>query len=203
MRVFSWLLLVFVGLVHKVYAQSYADELKQHREHYKTEFLSDPKSPLSKRELKYLRFYPPDSTWKRTARFERLVDTVGFMMQTHSGVEKKYFFFGRLAFMHEGIQRILFLYQSEKLAGTPGFEDYLFLPFTDVTNYTETFGGGRYIDLRTSDIRNGEVQLDFNKAYNPYCAYKGGYNCPIPPAENKMPFPIQAGEKLFAKPVTE
>ncbi|MGI9191418.1 MAG: DUF1684 domain-containing protein [Chitinophagaceae bacterium] len=184
-------------------AQSYSDVLTLHREKYKEEFRKDPKSPLEKKELKYLRFYPADSTWKLKARFERLVDTVGFMMQTHSGVEKKYFFFGRLAFMHEGLQRILFVYHSEKLANTPGYEDYLFLPFTDATNYTETFGGGRYIDLRTGDIRNGEIELDFNKAYNPYCAYKGGYNCPIPPAENKMPFPIRAGEKLFGKPVKE
>lgn len=203
MRGLGAIVLVLTLFVHSVYAQSYADELKHHREKYKSEFLSDPKSPLAKNELKHLRFFEADSTWKRTARFERLVDTVGFMMQTHSGVEKKYFFYGRLAIMHEGIQRILFLYQSEKLSGTPGYEDYLFLPFTDATNYTETFGGGRYIDLRTGDIRNGEIELDFNKAYNPYCAYKGGYNCPIPPAENKMPFPIRAGEKLFAKPVKE
>ena len=200
--VILWLLVVLLD-VGAVYAQSYTAELAKHREKYKAEFLSDDKSPLSKNELKHLRFYQADSTWKLSARFERLVDTVGFMMQTHSGVEKKYFFFGRLAFMHEGIQRILFVYIGEKLMHTPGFEDYLFVPFTDATNYTETFGGGRYIDLRTGDIRNGEITLDFNKAYNPYCAYKGGYNCPIPPAENKMPFPIRAGEKLFAKPPKE
>ena len=201
----SFILLLFVAVLHNsnCFAQSSASELAAHRAKYKAEFKSDPKSPLSKNELKHLRFYPPDSSWKVNARFERLVDTVGFMMQTHSGVEKKYFFFGRLAFMHEGIQRILFVYMGEKLMHTPGFEDYLFVPFTDATNYTETFGGGRYIDLRTGDIRNGEITLDFNKAYNPYCAYKGGYNCPIPPAENKMPFPIRAGEKLFAKPPKE
>jgi hypothetical protein len=200
--VILWLLVVLLD-VGAVYAQSYTAELAKQREKYKAEFLSDDKSPLSKNELKHLRFYQADSTWKLSARFERLVDTVGFMMQTHSGVEKKYFFFGRLAFMHEGIQRILFVYIGEKLMHTPGFEDYLFVPFTDATNYTETFGGGRYIDLRTGDIRNGEITLDFNKAYNPYCAYKGGYNCPIPPAENKMPFPIRAGEKLFANPPKE
>lgn len=203
MRPIILFLLVAALYVNESYAQSYTAELAQHREKYKAEFLSDDKSPLSKNELKHLRFYQADSTWKHSARFERLVDTVGFMMQTHSGIEKKYYFFGRLAFMHEGLQRILFVYHSEKLAKTPGYEDYLFVPFTDATNYTETFGGGRYIDLRTGDIRTGEIILDFNKAYNPYCAYKGGYNCPIPPAENKMPFPIRAGEKLFANPPKE
>lgn len=203
MRGLFLILGLFCTVCASAQTASYKQELAQHRDKYKAEFLSDERSPLTKKDLPYLRFYPADSTWKLTARFERLVDTVGFMMQTHSGVEKKYFFFGRLNFMYEGLQRILFVYHSEKLANTPGFEDYLFLPFTDATNYTETFGGGRYIDLRTGDIRNGEITLDFNKAYNPYCAYKGGYNCPIPPAENKMPFAIRAGEKLFGKPAKE
>jgi uncharacterized protein (DUF1684 family) len=203
MRPFLFSLLLVLLASSPLQAQSYAEALKEHRKNYQAEFLKEAKSPLSKSELKYLRFYLPDSTWKLNARFERLVDTIGFMMQTHSGMEKKYYFFGRLAFMYEGTQRILFVYHAEKLASTPGYEDYLFLPFTDATNYTETFGGGRYIDLRTTDIRNGEVTLDFNKAYNPYCAYKGGYNCPIPPAENKMPFPIRAGENLFGKPPKE
>ena len=200
--IFLCLLCSCLGL-SAVHAQSYTTKLNEHRANYKAEFLKEKNSPLSRKELKHLRFYPADSTWQIHARFEPLHDTLGFMMQTHSGIEKKYYFYGRLSFMHEGRLRILFVYYSEKLAATPGYEDYLFLPFTDLTNYDETFGGGRYIDLKKSDIQNGEVVIDFNKAYNPYCAFKGGYNCPIPPAENKLPFHVRAGEKLFAKPVKE
>jgi len=65
--------------------------------------------------------------------------------------------------------------------------DYLFIPFTDATSGIDTYGGGRYIDCATGDIRGGILMQDFNKAYNPCCAYASGYNCPIPPPENDLP----------------
>ena len=64
----------------------------------------------------------------------------------------------------------------------------------------ETYGGGRYIDLTITDIKNNLIELDFNKCYNPYCAYSDGYSCPIPPDENNLKIKIEAGEKKFAKP---
>jgi len=76
----------------------------------------------------------------------------------------------------------------------------LFIPFADVTSGDETYGTGRYIDISTKDIINNTVVIDFNKAYNPYCAYSNGYNCPIPPAENYLAVAIKAGERSFAKP---
>ena len=78
------------------------------------------------------------------------------------------------------------------------YKDYLFLPFTDLTSGKETYASGRYLDLKTDEIKNGKVTLDFNKAYNPYCAYVSGvYNCPIPPKENTLGVEVKAGEKLF------
>jgi uncharacterized protein (DUF1684 family) len=97
----------------------------------------------------------------------------------------------------------LFVYQSEKLKAKEGYEDYLFIPFTDETNYKETFGGGRYMDFRYKDIKNNTLKIDFNFCYNPYCAFKEGYSCPIPPKENDMTLAIRAGEKLFGKEVAE
>jgi len=83
--------------------------------------------------------------------------------------------------------------------GTEEYKNYLFLPFTDATTGVETYESGRYIDLQTGDIKNNQVVIDFNKAYNPYCAYVSGvYNCPIPPRENHLPVAILAGEKRFA-----
>jgi len=76
-----------------------------------------------------------------------------------------------------------------------GYEDYLFLPFTDATNGNETYGGGRYIDL---SIPNGDqIVIDFNKAYNPYCTYNKKYSCPIVPSQNALDIEIFAGVKAF------
>ncbi len=83
----------------------------------------------------------------------------------------------------------------------PTYKNYLFLPFTDLTSGEESYGGGRYIDLETTDIFNNKVIIDFNKAYNPYCAYASGYNCPIPPRENDLPVAVKAGEMNFGKKV--
>ncbi|HNJ28593.1 MAG TPA: DUF1684 domain-containing protein, partial [Ferruginibacter sp.] len=79
--------------------------------------------------------------------------------------------------------------------------DYLFVPFTDLTTGDESYGSGRYIEFYIQDIQgDGTLQLDFNKAYNPYCAYASGFKCPIPPRENALNVAIKAGEKNFAKP---
>jgi uncharacterized protein len=85
------------------------------------------------------------------------------------------------------------------LMNRPEYADYLFVPFTDATTGNETYGSGRYIDLRLGDIKNNTVLLDFNKCYNPYCAYTSGYNCPIPPKENRLAVAVKAGEKVFPK----
>jgi uncharacterized protein (DUF1684 family) len=71
----------------------------------------------------------------------------------------------------------------------------LFIPFRDATSGQETYGAGRYLDLRENTT--GAYELDFNKAYNPYCAYTETYSCPVPPAENTLPIPIPAGEKTY------
>ena len=83
--------------------------------------------------------------------------------------------------------------------GTDQYKNYLFLPFTDATTGVETYESGRYIDLEINDIKDNLVIIDFNKAYNPYCAYTTGYNCPIPPAENDLHIAITAGEKAYGK----
>jgi uncharacterized protein (DUF1684 family) len=79
----------------------------------------------------------------------------------------------------------------------PGQGDYLFLGFRDLTNDEETYGGGRYIELQMKP--DGRYVVDFNYAYNPYCAYNPRYSCAIPPAENSLPLRVPAGEKLFKK----
>ncbi len=79
-------------------------------------------------------------------------------------------------------------------------DQHLFLPFTDLTNGDQTYGGGRYIDLSRADVEKKEVWIDFNHAYNPWCAYSDGYNCPVPPRENALPVAILAGEMMYSGP---
>lgn len=92
----------------------------------------------------------------------------------------------------------LTIYQNIKLRQMEAYKDYLFLPFTDESNDVTSYGGGRYIDVMTADVTSGSYTLDFNKAYNPWCSYSDGFNCPIPPAENHLSFPVLAGEKKYA-----
>jgi uncharacterized protein (DUF1684 family) len=195
------LLLFFIGIDSQ--AQSYQIQLLEHRNTYKAEFLKDENSPLKKKDLKYLQFYNIDSTYAVNAQFSRILDTIGFDMQTHNGVVKKYYVYGKAIFQMNLKKLELFIYQSQKLMTKAGFEDYLFIPFTDLTNYTETFGGGRYLDFKLNEIVNNTMTIDFNKCYNPYCAYKEGYSCPIPPKENALDLEIRAGEKNFSKNIQE
>ncbi|MEZ5046558.1 MAG: DUF1684 domain-containing protein [Chitinophagaceae bacterium] len=182
------------------WSQTYTDSLQRHRAKYILEFLSDSHSPLTKEDTTFLRFYPIQEEYRVLARFDYITDTVGFDMQTHNGLLKHYVVYGKLNFQLQGISHQLFVYQSVKLRQQKKYRHYLFIPFTDETNYKNTFGGGRYIDCSIKDIKGGYILLDFNKAYNPYCAYKEGYACPIPPRENDLKIAIEAGEKLFEKP---
>jgi uncharacterized protein (DUF1684 family) len=75
----------------------------------------------------------------------------------------------------------------------PGPVSEVFVPFRDATSGRETYGAGRYLDLEAED--DGTYILDFNLAYNPWCAYAPQYSCPLPPPENWLPFPIEAGEQ--------
>src|SRR4029077_12782195 len=117
------------------------------------------------------------------------------------GKTKRFFKYGLLSFSLHGSLLHLFVYQSEALMKKEEMKEYLFVPFGDATSGFESYGGGRYIDLSISAIKKNRVILDFNKAYNPYCAYASGYNCPIPPLENLLTVPIVAGEKNYGKKV--
>ena len=192
--------LITMQLAVQMHAQSYTEEMDRYREQYKQEFLHDARSPLKAEQLAGIRFYEPDSTYRVNAVFTATKDSIGFEMMTHNRVPKKYYVYGQVQFQLKGSTYTLRLYQSDKLKHMAGMEDELFLPFTDETNYRETFGGGRYLDFHIPDIKDGRLVIDFNKCYNPYCAYAEGYACPIPPRENDMPASVRAGEKLFVQP---
>jgi len=195
-------------------AQSYNESILDYRKHYKADFLTDSRSPLKQADLQYLRFYEPDISYCIKATFVATPESEAFSMATHSGKDKTYRQYGILTFkIHDTLlnlhvyQRVtdnkLFALNAAASQQMNPQDEELFIPFTDQTNYDETFGGGRYLDLRTSDIKDNQVILDFNKCYNPYCAFAEGYSCPIPPRENALDMEIKAGEKLFAKKMQE
>jgi uncharacterized protein len=149
---------------------------------------------------KDLRFYPVDSAYRVTATFEKIQNGQWFEMPTSGRIKKIFKVYGTVNFALKDTLVKMNLYQSQGLMGSTEYTDYLFLPFTDATTGIETYESGRYIDLKTIDISNNEVVIDFNKAYNPYCAYVSGvYNCPLPPPENHLAVAVLAGEMSFGK----
>lgn len=179
------------------FAQSFNEQIAAHREKYKADFVINEHSPLKEADLKHLRFYDADSTYKVIAKVTLLEDEKAFKMPTYAGTTAEYTRYAKLDFILNGKPTQLTLYKNVALSANPAYKDYLFLPFTDQTNNQETYGGGRYIDLKSGNITNGSIELDFNKAYNPYCAYSDGYRCPIPPEENDLTLAIKAGEQKY------
>ena len=139
-------------------------------------------------------FFPIDLKYRVKAKFTKTENAVAFDLPTSSGKTKPYKEFGKASFALNGVTYVLSIYQSLNLVKTRGYEDYLFLPFRDETNGKETYGGGKYIDLRIPE--GNKIVIDFNQSYHPYCAYNAyDYSCPIVPEENFLPLKIEAGVK--------
>jgi uncharacterized protein (DUF1684 family) len=151
---------------------------------------------------KYMQFFPADETYRVIAKFEKAANPIWFKIATSGKEEKLYRVYGTVTFKINDSTLKLNLYQSRSLLQDPKYKDYIILLFSDATTGKETYEAGRYIDFTIGDIKNNTLVIDFNKAYNPYCAYeKGKYNCPIPPIENRLAVAIMAGEKIYNKPV--
>lgn len=137
-------------------------------------------------------FFPIDLKYRVTAKFVKTENPVPFELPTSSGRFQSYQEFGTAEFEIEGKQFALKIYQNLRLIEMEKYKDHLFLPFRDETNGKETYGGGKYMDLKQPT--GNTIVLDFNLSYQPYCAYNAyDYNCPIVPEENKLPVRIEAG----------
>ena len=164
------------------------------------DFKDATKSPLTDKDrasFTGLYFFKYDSTYAVKAKLNRTPDAKKFKMKTTSDRRVDYVKYGVVLFVLNGKQYQLNLYQDLDLMRKEGFEDYLFLPFLDDTNGETTYGGGRYIECSIPE--KDTLIIDFNKAYNPYCAYNGKYSCPIVPNENYLKTNIEAGVKAFNK----
>ncbi len=195
-----WLILLLTTGWLQAQPVTYEQQIMAHRSDYKAEFRASASSPLhSNSDLMGLRFYAPDVRYRVEATVRLTPDAEPFDLPTYSGKTQPHVKYAVVSFTLNGHPYELAVFRSLNLMQLPQYRDYLFLPFKDATSGKETYGGGRYLDLRLRDIQAGKLMLDFNKAYNPYCAYADGYSCPIPPRENQLPIAIEAGEKTYAK----
>ncbi len=187
----------YVSCIMLLGCSSVQKEIMEHRVKYKADFLTDPRSPLKEKDLEKLSFFPPSPNYRLKARFTPTPEAEPFEMLTYSGITRSYRKWGIATFRWEKARITLAIYQNLTLLSNPLYKDYLFLPFKDLSNSETTYGGGRYLNMSKSDTEDGWVIIDFNKSYNPWCAYSDGFNCPIPPNENHLSFEIAAGEKQF------
>ena len=164
-------------------------------------FASHPQSPLTssqKREFKGLKYFPENEALRLVVQVEEFESPETVEIQTSTGDVRHYQRFGRFHFSVEGQEASLTIYDTDF-----GF----FLPFVDALANSETYGAGRYLEPEL--LENGKYLVDFNLAYNPYCAYnephalaaRSGrepkvWSCPLTPFENRLKVPICAGEKI-------
>jgi uncharacterized protein (DUF1684 family) len=165
-----------------------------------SEYKDATKSPLKnkdRKDFKGLDFFKFDSIFVVKAKLKRTPDSNWFKMQTTTSRVSDERVYGVLSFELKGQTFQLNVYQGKELMKDDAFKDYLFLPFLDNSNGGDSYGGGRYIDLRIPS--DNELDIDFNTAYNPYCAYNEKYSCPIVPRVNYLDLEVRAGVKVFLK----
>ncbi|WGF91201.1 DUF1684 domain-containing protein [Aequorivita marisscotiae] len=197
-QIFCCFILISVSISaqnNSAISESKAEQLKLNEE------FSNPETTILEPEdfekFAGLEFYPIEEKFIVTAKFVRTPNEKPFLMPTTTSRTPEYVKYGEAHFNIDGKDFVLNLFKNVLPYDEPGYEDYLFLPFTDLTSGNGSYGGGRYVDLR---IPEGDtIVIDFNKAYNPYCAYSARYSCPIPPKENDLLIRIEAGVKDFGK----
>lgn len=185
-------LIVFAACSDKHAA--YKQRVMQHRASVTYTFLNKSTSPLPADAIntfKGLSYFEVDPQYLLEASFTPLANKEFFGMPHTMNRTYPYKEAGTLSFELEGQHLQLMAYQRE---GEKGDTLNLFIPFTDLTSGQETYGGGRYMDVKAA-AKQGKVWVDFNMAYNPYCAYNAEYSCPIPPKQNHLPVAIKAGER--------
>lgn len=191
-------LLIFLFCSTFAFAQNDLASAEKFQSELNQSFADSLKSPLTKEDLaqfKGLDFFDLNEKFIVEANFVRTKKEKAFAMKTTTSRAPLYVKYGELHFSIDGKAFKLNVYKNIDLSTKPGYEDYLFLPFSDLTCGKESYIGGRYVDMR---IQKGKKWIiDFNKAYNPYCAYNYKYSCPIVPLENDLDIEILAGVKKF------
>ncbi len=173
--------------------EDYKERIEQERRD-KNGFMLSSTSPLSEEDKKGfegLNYYPINEEFKVTARIEKSSNKQPIFIESTTGEQLKYMPFAEATFELNGEEKTVMLYQDWEETDP----NKLSLMFADETSARETYGGGRYLDVQYRNTNS--VVIDFNNAYNPYCHFNSEYSCPIPPRENLLDIPIEAGEKLY------
>jgi uncharacterized protein (DUF1684 family) len=172
----------------------YVQEVKLDRKRNELHFLKDESSPLKASDrdnFPGLAYYPVSRSWAFYTALVQLAKPEEVTISTSKNKPRTMLFIGHLPFKYEGKEYRLRVFAPKDTADG----NYWFVPFRDATTGTETYAGGRFIEIES--IKADSVYLDFNYAFNPYCAYNDKFDCPIPPAENTLPFAVKAGEKRY------
>ncbi len=175
---------------------SFEAELRQERGEKDAVFRSGLQSPLppaEKSRFKGLNYYPPNPALQFRVKLYRYPTPRPVRLGTNTGEIQSGLRYGYFEFKIDGVACRLQVYRMDDTPAEGG--PLLFIPFKDATSGSETYAAGRYIDLHENT--SGIYDLDFNRAFNPYCAYGKGYSCPVPPEENRLTVPIRAGEKKY------
>ena len=175
-------------------------DIKAFQNELNEQFANEKESPLTKEDFETfesLDFFPIDTAFRVVAKLKYFKNSKPINMKTTTDRLAVYTVFATATFKVRGVKHVLRIYQSQQLLLSENYDDHLFLPFTDQSNGSTSYGGGRFIDLKIPD--KDTIILDFNKAYNPYCAYSGRYSCPIPPKVNHVDAEILAGVKAYKK----
>jgi uncharacterized protein len=152
-------------------------------------FRTGDQSPLTvdqQHKFTGLNYYPENPSLRLELELERFPRPESVILATSTGDEREYLKIGQVRFIVNGEEAVLQIYEDDY-----GF----FLPFSDATAPDETYGAGRY--LEPHELRADILYVDFNLAYNPYCAYNERWSCPLPPSANRLQIRIEAGEKKF------
>ena len=195
MKKIVFYLLIFLIPILNFAQKKEIKDIQKFQKELNREYLDKDETPLrgdNFTSFKAHPFFSIDLKYRVTAKFVKNESPEPFELPTSSGKSKKYQQYAKAYFTIDGKEYVLKIYQSLDLMKTEKYKDHLFLPFGDATNNKETYGGGKYIDLKIPD--GNAIVIDFNQSYHPYCAYNAyDYNCPVVPAENKLPVEIRAG----------
>ena len=195
-KIFGFILLLMSSTL--VFGQSIKKQKKEilkFQKELNEGYLSKEDTPLrgeNYTNFKAHPFFPIDLKYRVVADFVRTPNAIPFDMNTSSGKTRPYVEYGKATFTLNGKKHTVTLYQNLTLIKKPEYADHLFLPFKDETAGTETYGGGKYLDLTIP--KGNTMVIDFNQSYHPYCAYNAyDYSCPIVPRENWISARIEAG----------
>ncbi len=179
-------------------SSDYARDVALQRKEKDYYFQTDPDSPIPpaiRGQFEGLVYFPPDAGYRFRVQLTRLASPEPVTLATSKGIPRPMVKVGYFEFEVGGSKVRLYAYTSAPEPGHHHADPSLFVPFRDATSGKDSYGAARYLDIEEN--RTGEYVLDFNLAYNPYCAYSDDYVCPFPPRENWLTVPIRAGEKAF------